>query len=146
LLSGWGRYSVPVKPNLLTPHSNTDHGPTRQPLRVGEPGACPLPPIPAPRRRPSPIQGVAQTSSLSAAYKDNDRWKISSPLHRICLPTEVSIAAACRQLAVALPDHSTIPLVELLLTPSCSFCPRFHDHRARAPASTTHPMGDLHRH
>jgi hypothetical protein len=95
------------------------------------------------RRRP---KGLAQTSSLSAAYKDNDWWKISSPLHCFFLPAEVSITTARRQLAVALPDHSTIPLVELLLTPSCSFCPRFHDHRARAPASTTHAMGDLHQH
>jgi hypothetical protein len=66
------------------------------------------------------------------------------PLCHFFLPIEVSTTAACRRLAAVLPGHSTIPLVELLLTPSCFFCPRFRDHRARAPASTVHPVGDLH--
>jgi hypothetical protein len=95
------------------------------------------------RRRP---EGPAMTSSLSSAYKGGSGWKYPPPpFHSFFLPTEVSTTTARRQLVTALPGHSMIPLVKLLLTPTCFFCPRFHNHRARASASTVHPAGDLQR-
>jgi hypothetical protein len=104
---GWGHYSVPVKPNRHAPLSNTNPGPTCQPPRAGEP------------------KGPAQTSSLSSVYKSNSRGKYPPTLCRFFLPAEVSTAAARHQLAAVLPNDSTIPLVDLLITPSCFFCPRF---------------------
>jgi hypothetical protein len=65
------------------------------------------------------------------------------PSRHFYLPTEVSTTVARRRLAAVLPGHSMIPLMELLLTPSYFFCPRFCDHRARALTSTVHPAGDL---
>jgi hypothetical protein len=136
---------VPVKPNRLAPLSNTGPGPIGQAPGVGEPAARCLSLTPAQSRHSSPTQGASPDLLSLPPIKGGSGWKYP-PFRCFFLPTEVSTTAAARQLATVLPGHSTIPLVELLLTPSCFFCPRFRDHQARAPASTAHPTGDLCRH
>jgi hypothetical protein len=92
-------------------------------------------------RRP---QGLAQTSSLSSAYIGNDRWKISPPPSPFLPPCWGEPRFPHRRLVTVLPSCSMIPLVELLLTTLCSFCPRFRDDQARALATTVHPAVDHH--
>jgi hypothetical protein len=145
LLMGWGRYSVPVKATRVAPLSNISPGPTQQPPRAGETrcappvhrsGSTPAP-VPDPRGppRPSllppPIRGGSGRKYLPtfAISSSTLRW---APQPALC------------ELVDDWLDHLPVPLVGLILIPSRSFCPRFHDHRARAPASTAPLTTDLH--
>jgi hypothetical protein len=146
LLTGWGRYSVLVKAIRVTPLSNTDPGPTHLPHGVGEPSACHLFAGLARRRRPSPTPGARPTLSLSSAYK-RGQWPEISALFTVSSSTPRCALPPTRcQLATMLPGHLLIPLADLILALSRSFCPRFCDHQARALASIVHPAGDLRRH
>jgi hypothetical protein len=128
--SGSHHFQMPTAgPPISHPEQGTLERATYSPVRFDA----------GPRGPPRPL-------SLSSAYKSDGRWKISPPpLHCFFLPAEVSTTTTHRQLAAVLPGHSTIPLVELLLTLSCFFCPTFHDHRAGAPTSIVHPAGNLRR-
>jgi hypothetical protein len=55
----------------------------------------------------------------------------------------LSAGLAHRRLADDWLDHLSIPLAGLTLIPSHSFCPKFRDQRARAPASTALSTIDL---
>jgi hypothetical protein len=124
------RFKMPTVAHLSV---TQDRGTQRAPHAIGS-GSM-LTSIAEPRCPPRP--------PLSSAYKRGSGQKylppspFSSPSQRRPPPP------THRRLAAALPGHLPIPLADLILTLSCFFCPRFCDHWAGAPVSTTHPTGNL---
>jgi hypothetical protein len=120
----WAHPSATQSRGLL--HAPPAHRSGSTPASIADPRFPPGPPLSLPH-----IKATAGGKYLP------------TPCRCFFLRAEVSTAEPHRRLATSLPGHSMIPLVELLLTPSCIFCPRFHDDRAGAPSSTVHPAGDL---
>jgi hypothetical protein len=81
-------------------------------------------------------KGPTLTLSLSSTYKRGQWPEIFASFHRFFLHAELSTTARSLRLADDWLNNLSIPLAGLILVHSRSFCPRFHDHWARALAST----------
>jgi hypothetical protein len=113
LLSGWGCYNVPMKRNRLTPLSNTNPRPTRQPPGAGEPSVWRQSLTPARCRQPSPTQGACPDPLSPPPIRGAVAGNIC-PFHGFFHPAEVITAARSSPAS----RHATQPFADSFGTPN----------------------------